>query len=210
MSSSVAASSSSTGRAAARIVRSGLAGSTSPLTSRAMAPPASASRNRAKVTPWVGGWIVATSAAETAAWLAIICPLPRKIASVIASMTTSASCAAPTPICSTSRSPTAMPTATPTASSTARRPRWETVRPSVMIAATGAKNGCVWPNTSVATTQASPAATPACRIERHESRRRSSLVRIDTRERSAASSISGAARSPSARASRSRSRGIAA
>ena len=159
--------------------------------------------------PSVGGWIVATSAADTAAWLASIWPLPRKIASEIESITTSASCAAPTPIARTSRSPTAIPTATPTATSTARRPRWEIVRPSVMIAATGAKNGCSWPNTSVAMTHASPAATPACRIERQDSRSRSSRVRMDTRERSAASSISGAARSPSGRGSRSRSRGIA-
>ena len=79
------------GRAARRIVATGSAGRTSAFTSSAIAPPASASRKRANVTPWVGGWIVATSAADTAAWLAISWPLPRKIASSIASITTSAS-----------------------------------------------------------------------------------------------------------------------
>ena len=106
------------------------------------------------MTPSVGGWRVATSAADTAACVASICPLPRKMASAVASITTSASWAGPTPIASTSRSPTAIPTATPIATSTARRPRSVTVRPSVMIAETGAKNGALCPNTSVATIQA--------------------------------------------------------
>ncbi len=66
-----------------------------------------------------------------------------------------------------------------------------------MIADTGAKNGVWWPSTSVAMSQDTPAATAAWKIERHASRRRSSRVRIETRERSAASSISGAARSDS-------------
>ena len=152
--------------------------------------------------------MVATSAAETAAWPANICPLPSKSASAVASMTTSASCAAPTPIAITSRSPTAIPTATPIAISTARRPRWVIVSPSVMIAETGAKNGASCPKTSVATSQAAPAATPACSTERHDSRNRSSRVRMETRERSAASSISGPARSLNGRASLSFRRGI--
>jgi hypothetical protein len=85
---------------------------------------------------------VATSAAETAACVASICPLPRKIAADVARSTTSASWAAPVPIWSTRRSATAIPSATPKATSAARWPRWPTVMPSVMIAATGAKNGC--------------------------------------------------------------------
>src|SRR4051812_6719743 len=76
-----------------------------------------------------------------------------------------------------------------------------------MIADTGAKNGRGCPNTSVAITHARPAATPAWTIERHDTRSRSSRVRIETRDRSAASSISGPARSPNGRASRSRRRG---
>jgi hypothetical protein len=178
------------------------------LTISAMMAPVSESRKRTNVKPSVGGWIVATKAADTAACVASMCPLPRNSASAIASITTIASCAAPTPIASTSRSPTAMPTATPNATSSARRPRWETVRPSVMIAATGAKNGAWCPSTSVATSQAAPAATPTCSTDRHDIRSRSSRVRMDTRERSAASSISGAARSLSGRLSLSRSRGI--
>ena len=43
-----------------------------------------------------------------------------------------------------------MPTATPNASSNARRPRWPTVIPSVMIAAIGAKNGRGCPTSSLA------------------------------------------------------------
>ena len=78
------------------------------------------------------------------------------------------------------------------------------------IAETGAKNGASCPSTSVAITQAAPAATPACSTERHDSRNRSSRVRIETRERSAASSISGAARSLSGRTSLSFRRGMAA
>ena len=160
MSSSVAASSSTSARSGARTIATGSAGRTSALTSSATPPPVSASRKRSKVTPSVGGCSVATSAAETAAWVASICPLPRKIASAVASITTSESCAAPTPMPSTSRSPTAIPSATPIAISTARRPRSEIVSPSVTIADTGAKNGCSCPNTSVAITHATPAATP--------------------------------------------------
>ena len=210
MSSSVAASSSTSARSGARTIATGSAGRTSALTSSATLPPVSASRKRSKVTPSVGGCSVATSAAETAAWEASICPLPRKIASAVASITTSESCAAPTPMPSTSRSPTAIPSATPSAISTARRPRSEIVSPSVMIADTGAKNGCSCPNTSVAITHATPAATPAWSTERQATRSRSKRVCIETRERSAASSISGAARSLRGGPSVSRRRGIGA
>ena len=85
----------------------------SALTISATPPPTSASSERAKSKPSVGGCSVATSAADTAAWVASICPLPRKIATDVASSTTSASCAAPVPIWSTSRSATAIPSATP-------------------------------------------------------------------------------------------------
>ena len=88
-----------------------------------------------------------------------------------------------------------MPSATPNASSAARRPRWPTVSPSVTIADTAAKNGCWWPSTSVAISHASAADIAAWKIERQASRSRSRRVRIEVRERSAASSISGAARS---------------
>ena len=159
--------------------------------------------------PSTGGCSVATRAAETAAWVASIWPLPRNSAIEVASITTSASWPAPTPIASTSRSPIAMPSATPIATSPARLPRSDTVRPSVMIAATGAKNGCSCPSSSVAMIQAAPAATPACRTERQASRRRSTRVRHDTRERSAASSISGVALSASVREELLRRRGIA-
>ena len=67
--------------------------------------------------------------------------------------------------------------------------------PSVIIAETGAKNGVVCPTISVATSQAIVAASVACRIARAASRRRSARVRAETRERSAASSSSGWARS---------------
>ena len=107
-----------------------------------MPPPISASMKRAADNPSSGGWSTAISTAETAAWVAKIWPLPRNTAVAIASSTTSASAPAPGPVNRTRPSATAMPTATPSASSTARRRRWPTVMPSVMIAATGAKNGC--------------------------------------------------------------------
>ena len=47
----------------------------------------------------------------------------------------------------------------------------------------------------MATIHAAPAATPTWSTDRHDRRSRSSRVRMETRERSAASSISGAARS---------------
>jgi hypothetical protein len=65
----------------------------------------------------------------------------------------------------------------------------------VIIAETGAKNGREWPTSSVATTHASVAAIVAWRIARAASRRRSARARAEIRERSAASSISGCARS---------------
>ena len=64
----------------------------------------------------------------------------------MASATTRASCQAPVPSTSTRRSPTAIPSVTPTITSIARRPRWPSVSPSVMIADTGAKNGWAWPD----------------------------------------------------------------
>ena len=68
-----------------------------------------------------------------------------------------------------------------------------------MIAETGAKNGCGWPTSSVAISQAIVAASVAWRIVRAASRSRSARVRADSRERSAASSIRGCARSESVR-----------
>ena len=150
MLSSVSASSSSTGSAARRTIFSGSAGSSSALASSATPPPIRASTKRAPEKPSLAGCSTATRTAEIAAWVAKIWPEPRKTAAPIASRTTRASGAAPGPTSSTRPSAIAMPTATPSASSTARRPRWPTVIPSVMIAATGAKNGRTWPTTSVA------------------------------------------------------------
>src|SRR3954451_1939350 len=60
-----------------------------------------------------------------------------------------------------------------------------------MIAATGAKNGALWPQTALLRPQASATATPAWNISRQATRTRRQRVRIDTRERSVASSRSG-------------------
>ena len=68
-----------------------------------------------------------------------------------------------------------------------------------MIADTGAKNGAGCPTISVATSQAIVAASVDCRIMRAASRNRSARIRADSRERSAASSIRGCARSESVR-----------
>jgi hypothetical protein len=78
----------------------------------------------------------------------------------------------------------------------------------MMIADTGAKNGRSCPSTSVAMIHAAAAATDTCRTARHETLSRSRRVRIETRDRSAASSISGAARSLSWRGSVARRRGM--
>ena len=198
-SSSTAASSSSTGAAASRTSRPGWIGNTSAPTIRATPAPISASTARANVTPSVGGCSVATRAAETAACCANMTPEPSSRATLIVNPTTTASCHQPTPIAVMTRSPMAMPSVTPSASSNARRPRSPTVSPSVMIAATGAKNGCGWPTSSVATIHATVAASITCRIERATLLRSSARARADARERCAASSSSGCARSPSDR-----------
>src|SRR4051794_34225157 len=64
-----------------------------------------------------------------------------------------------------------------------------------MIAATGAKNGRGCPTTFVAIRYATAAASPAWTTERHATRTRCSRVRTETRPRSVASSMYGAARS---------------
>src|SRR3954454_10113378 len=60
-----------------------------------------------------------------------------------------------------------------------------------MIAATGAKNGAVWPQIALLSPQASATATPAWNISRQATRTRRQRVRMETRERSVASSRSG-------------------
>ena len=199
MSSSTAASSVSTGAAASRTIRAGFAGSTSALTMSAVEPPTSASSEREKSRPPSGGCSVATSAADTAACWANICPEPSSSATDIDSETTTASCHHPAPSATTNRSATAIPSVTPSTTSIARRPRSPWVSPSVMIADTGAKNGAVWPTTSVAISHAIVAASVAWRMVRAASRSRCALVRADSRERSAASSIRGCARAESVR-----------
>src|SRR5829696_4538171 len=164
-----------------------------------MPPPSRASTARANDTPSSGGCKVATSAADTAACWANICPDPSSSATVIESETTTASCHQPSPSWITSRSATAIPSVTPRTTSTARRPRSPCVSPSVIIAETGAKNGWSCPTISVATSHASVAASVACRIARAAWRSRSARMRADSRERSAASSIKGCARAESVR-----------
>src|SRR4051794_1790931 len=58
-----------------------------------------------------------------------------------------------------------------------------------MIAATGAKNGALWPHTAFDSPQASATATPAWNSSRQATRTRAQRVRIETRERSVASSM---------------------
>ena len=202
MSSSVAASSSSTGARRARSRTSGFAGSTSALTTSATLPPISASTKRANVTPArrrLAAWPRARPRPRPA--LANSWPRAeqqrdahrqqhdqRELPGADAGRRGRAG-----------RRPRAR-AATPSASSTRARPRWPTVRPSVMIAETGAKNGRGWPNTSVATSHATDAATAICTIEREASARRSKRGRIESRERSAASSTSSPPRSESSRA----------
>src|SRR3954451_8169254 len=61
-----------------------------------------------------------------------------------------------------------------------------------MIAATGAKNGAVWPHTFLLSPPASATAIAAWNSSRQACRTRCQRVRMDTRERSVACSSSGA------------------
>src|SRR3954469_4950122 len=65
-----------------------------------------------------------------------------------------------------------------------------------MIAATGAKNGALCPHTALDTPQAMATARAAWNSSRQASRTRCQRVRIETRERSVASSSSGAWNTP--------------
>ena len=106
-------------------------------------------RENAAVVP--GGWRVATSTADTAAWLSSRAPTSKSSAASSASPTTTLICHQPGPMSATMRSPTATPTLTPTASSTERRSRLVTPTPRTRTQAIGAKNGTGWPNRSRAT-----------------------------------------------------------
>src|SRR4051812_39979421 len=64
-----------------------------------------------------------------------------------------------------------------------------------MIAATGAKNGALWPHTPFAIAQARATATAAWNMTRQATRTRCQRVRMDTRERSVASSRTAGMRS---------------
>ena len=172
--------------------RTGLTGSISELTASATPLPISASKKRSKSKPPSGGCNVATSTAEAPACEARRAPPPTRVAAAMARPVTTAICQVPLPIAVTRASAIAIPTATPIASSTARRRRSPTVRPSVTTADMGAKNGLVWPTSSVATNQAMAAASEVCRIGRALAIMRSRRVRRPAREASAAcSSMSG-------------------
>ena len=54
-----------------------------------------------------------------------------------------------------------------------------------MIAATGAKNGCGWFSSSVATSQARPAVTAVCTIRNQYERHRSTRLTTESRPRRA-------------------------
>lgn len=123
MSRSVAASSSSTGWAAPRRIRTGSAGRRTAATPSATSPPVNASSVRAKEKPPVGGVMVNTSAAEIATWLTNSWLLPKNSPRPIEMNTASASCGTPSPIWNASRSATATPIVTANTSSIARRPR---------------------------------------------------------------------------------------
>src|SRR3954470_9779991 len=63
-----------------------------------------------------------------------------------------------------------------------------------MIAATGAKNGTRWPHRNFDAAQATATATAAWKSSRQATRTRPQRVRMETRERSVASSMSSAER----------------
>ena len=130
---------------------------------------------RSSPPPALGGSNVATSTAEEADCNAITAPPSSTTAADIASATTSAICHGPEPIQPISTSPTPTPTDTPTTSSSTRRSRCPSEMPRQTTAAMGAKNGCSWPTTSVATSQDSPAASADCAIGSAVRRHRVSL-----------------------------------
>ena len=111
-------------------------------------------------------------AACTPDWMIISCPAPSRVAIDMASAITTTSCQTPLPKIRTNRSPTPTPTATPMATSTARRIRCPKLTPRVTIAATGAKNGSLWPSTSWARNQASPAVIAICPMMNQRDRQR--------------------------------------
>src|SRR3954447_5519933 len=131
--------------------------------------------------------MVATSTAETAAWVARRGPPPTSRAAAIARATTSAIWAAPVPMTYTRASATRIPTATPTETSTARRPRWPTESPSAITADTGAKKGRECISTCLAISHAPAAASAVWRMGRAERAKRSRRSSIEVRERSVAS-----------------------
>ena len=105
---------------------------------------------------------------------------------LIASAITKTIWGTPVPKTRTNRSPTPTPTATPTITSATRRSRWPKLKPRQTIAATGAKNGCLWPTTYRARAQATPAARAHWAMKKARLRQRSTRRRIEARERRAA------------------------
>ena len=187
----------STGPAASRTIRPGWTGRTSALTASATPPPISASTARANETPPSGGWSVATSAAETAAcWANMLPGAEQQRRRSSRARPPGRAATSPMPSSMTSRSATAMPErdaqddldGAPAALALreperdhrrdrgeervrdARRSRWRAARRSPR--------------------RASPGGSRARRCGT-----RSARVRADSRERSAASSSSGCARS---------------
>src|SRR5215217_2684929 len=158
--------------AASVTMRSGFTGS-SALTSKAVPPPISASRNRSSgnAASEDRKVIMMISAETTASFTPISC-LPRNAATVIARATTIPACTAPTRRMDTRKSAISIPKATPTVSSTARRPRSLTANPSEMTAAIGANVGRSSPRSRTARNHATHAATAVCRICNHPPLRR--------------------------------------
>ena len=105
----------------------------------------------------VGGCSVTTRTAETAACEVSSGPPPSRIATDVATNTMPTSWIGPDPTSSTSTSASAIPSGTPTDTSIARSSRAPTVSPSVMIAATGAKNAPLVPKIPLAIIHAAPA-----------------------------------------------------
>ena len=146
-----------------------------------------------------GGRSVPTSAAETAACWANIWPEPSSSATAIESATTSAELpparAEPDHEQVRDRDPERHAEDDLERAAAALRP----VRPSVIIAETGREERRGWPTTPWRSPRRSSRRSSTCRIERAAWRNRSARVRADRRERSAASSSRGCARSESVR-----------
>jgi len=150
--------------------------------SRATHPPITASSHRENA--WSGcATRIVTMADCTPAWVVVSTPPSRKVVIAMAVKMIRAICQYPLPRTETARSPTMTPTATPVTIWKARWSRCPNESPSPTMAATGAKNGWVWPTMSRAMNQAMAAEIAICARKNDRALRRPHRCSIEVRLR---------------------------